>query len=173
MLFATCHELNQASENPFKGLFAKGLFTGEDTHALILQIQHLAHGFPFLVKLEKTAVIIPVFRIGLHGEVDGKAIGRKLAEKPLTARVCPEIGGVQQPEVVVVASAHHLVAPFHVATAFVLAHGVAVSVKVAPAHKFLHILNLNVRGLDCIDVAEKMLREGAAVTVTGLASLGL
>lgn len=48
----------------------------------------------------------------------------------------------------------------------------AVLVKVAPAHKFLYILYLDIVGLQGFYISEKMLGQRAAVGITRLATLG-
>ena len=72
----------------------------------------------------------------------------------------------------VVAVTADMVHPRHEAAPFVAADGVAVFVHVAPAHELLHVLNLDVIGIEAFDVTEEVFGKGATVGIPWQASLG-
>lgn len=63
--------------------------------------------------------------------------------------------------------------PLLVQSPCVLAYRFAVFVEVAPAHKLLDVLNLNVVGIDSLDIAEQVFGQRPAVGITGLPTFGL
>ena len=72
----------------------------------------------------------------------------------------------------VVAVGLNLMDPTLIVGTLVTGDGMPVLVEFAPAHELLDILNLDVIGIEGLDVAEQMVGKGAAVGVAWLSSLG-
>ncbi len=63
--------------------------------------------------------------------------------------------------------------PLLIQPSCILADRLAVLVEVAPRHELLDVLDLNVVGFDCFDVAKQMLCQRPTVCIAGLAAFGL
>ena len=63
--------------------------------------------------------------------------------------------------------------PLLVQPSRIFADRLAILVEVAPRHELLDVLNLNVVGVDSLDVAKQMLGQRPAISIAGLAAFGL
>ena len=171
-LLTASHKLNKPGVDAFQCLLAQRLLLRKDTLAFIFQVEHFFYRLPFLIDI-KHASFVAVLSIGLNRECYGKSLAGELSEEPLARGVGPEVGSVQQTPVVFIAVVHYVLHPSHIAASLESGNRVSVLVEVAPAHELLHVLYLDVVGVDGLDVAKQVLGQRAAVGIAGLTALGL
>ena len=171
MFLATCNEFYETGIDTFQGLLTERLLLCKDTRTFIIQIQDFTDGLPLLILMEHIAVIT-VLGIGLFREDDRESTLSKLTEETLSGGVGTEVGSVQYTVIVVVAVVLYIVNPLHIAASLILTDRLTMLIKVAPAHKFLDILYLDIVRLQCLDVTEKVLCKGTAVRVSWHSSFG-
>ena len=95
------------------------------------------------------------------------------AEKSAASGVCSVIGRVENPMRESIAVPADIRPPLQVQSSCIFADRLSVLVEVAPRHELLDVLDLNVVGVDSLDVSKEMLGQRPAVGVAGLASFGL
>ena len=117
--------------------------------------------------------LITILGIGLNGENNRKSALGKLTEETLAAGIGSEVGSIENLVVKIISVTTDILHPFHVTASLILADGLAVSIQVPPAHKFLDILNQNVMWVDSLDITEQMFSQCPAVSVPRLTALCL
>lgn len=181
LLFSSGHELHQARIDALQRLLAERFLLGKNAAAFVRQVKNFADGFPGAVlrreesrsfSCDRVATYRTRFGVGLGGEGDGEALASELTEETLAAGVGPEVGGIQQMPVVGVAVVADVAHPAYVGCSLVAGDGFAVLIKFSPAHELLHVLYLQIVGLEGFDVAEKMFGQCAAVGIARLSALG-
>lgn len=144
----------------------------EDRLALVLKVEDFPHWPPLAKLLTEQVALCRVLGVSRFRKDDRKAAAGEDPEEPPAGSVRPEVGGVQDAVAEVVPVAPHVVDPFPVQSPGIPADGLAPLIQIAPRHKLLHVLDLDVIGVQRLDVAEQVFGQRAAVGVARKAAFG-
>jgi len=144
----------------------------EDRLALVLKVEDFPHWPPLAKLLTEQVALCRVLGVSRFREDDRKAAAGEDPEEPPAGSVRPEVGGVQDAVAEVVPVAPHVVDPFPVQSPGIPADGLAPLVQIAPRHELLDVLDLDVVGVQRLDVAEQVFGQRAAVGVARKAAFG-
>ena len=110
--------------------------------------------------------------MGRLWEDDRQALAGEDAEEPLAGCIGSVVSGIQDAMLEVIPPLAHIADPAEIETASIFADRLSVFIQIAPHHKLADVLNLDIIGIEGINVAEKVFSEGAAVCIAGLATFG-
>ena len=84
-ILASGHELHQAGMDALEGFFAEGFLATEDAVAVVVEVEHVAHGFVLVHPLmEEVVGAVAVLGVGLDREGVGESVLGELAEETLS-----------------------------------------------------------------------------------------
>ena len=136
----------------------------------VVGVQHFSHWLPRVNASEEVFTSrLAMRRLWEHNR---QALAGEDAEEALSGGVGPKVCRVQDAMGEIIPTATDIAHPAEVKTASIFADGLAVLIEVAPHHKLADVFNLDIIGLEGINVAEKVLGECPTVRIAGLATFG-